>query len=38
MGCTLSADEVRSKQIDRMLMKEGEKEAKEVQLLLLGNF
>ena len=36
MGCTLSADEVRSNQIDQMLRKEGEKQAKEVKLLLLG--
>ena len=36
MGCALSADEVRSNQIDQMLRKEGEKQAKEVKLLLLG--
>lgn len=36
MGCTLSADEMRSNQIDQMLRKEGEKQAKEVKLLLLG--
>ena len=38
MGCTLSADEMRSNQIDQMLRKEGEKQAKEVKLLLLGKF
>ena len=37
MGCTLSADEVRSNQIDQMLRREGEKQAKEVKLLLLGS-
>lgn len=36
MGCTLSADEMRSNQIDQMLRKEGDKQAKEVKLLLLG--
>lgn len=36
MGCTLSADEVHSNEIDHMLRKEGEKQAKEIKLLLLG--
>ena len=36
MGCTLSAEELHSNQIDQMLRKEGEKQAKEVKLLLLG--
>ena len=38
MGCALSADEVRSNQIDQMLRKEGDKQAKEIKLLLLGTF
>ena len=40
MGCGLSADEAaaasRSKEIDQMLRKDGEKAAREVKLLLLG--
>lgn len=40
MGCGLSADEAaaasRSKEIDQMLRRDGEKAAKEVKLLLLG--
>jgi hypothetical protein len=40
MGCGLSADEAaaasRSKEIDQMLRKDGEKSAREVKLLLLG--
>ena len=36
MGCTVSADEMRSNEIDQMLRKEGEKQAREVKLLLLG--
>ena len=36
MGCTLSADEVRSNEIDHMLRKDGDKNAKEIKLLLLG--
>ena len=40
MGCGLSADETaaanRSKAIDQMLRREGEKASKEVKLLLLG--
>ena len=40
MGCGLSADEAaaasRSKEIDQMLRRDGEKAAREVKLLLLG--
>ena len=40
MGCTLSADEraalEKSKEIDLMLRREGEKASREVKLLLLG--
>ena len=41
MGCGLSADEVaaatrRSKEIDQMLRRDGEKAAREIKLLLLG--
>ncbi len=40
MGCTMSADEraamEKSREIDQMLRREGEKAAREVKLLLLG--
>ena len=40
MGCTLSAEERaamdRSKEIDQMLRREGDKQSREVKLLLLG--
>ena len=38
MGCVLSAEEVRSNQIDDILRKDGEKDAKQIKLLLLGKF
>ena len=40
MGCTMSADEQaaldRSREIDQMLRRDGDKQAREVKLLLLG--
>jgi len=42
MGCTMSAEDKaaveRSKMIDRNLKEDGEKAAREVKLLLLGEF